>query len=89
MSIFRLDKDLGNWVAHYYKNIQSGGGAMIPSSLSIILVCNEELGGHQPFSQGTDGARRTTLTTEIVTRQYPDVGTVYESFLRGVKISGE
>lgn len=60
-----------------------------PSLLSINLVCNEELSGHQPFSQGTDGARRTTLTTEIVTRQYPDVGTVYESFLLGVKISGE
>ncbi|XP_020611686.1 long-chain-fatty-acid--CoA ligase 1-like [Orbicella faveolata] len=39
--------------------------------------------------EGTDGARRTTLTTEIVTRQYPDVGTVYESFLLGVKISGD
>lgn len=39
--------------------------------------------------EGTDGARRTTLSSEIIARQYPDVTTVYESFLRGVKLSGD
>lgn len=39
--------------------------------------------------EGTDGARRCALTTEIIDRQYPDVTTVYESFLRGKSISGD
>ena len=29
------------------------------------------------------------LTSEIISRQYADVTTVYEAFLRGVRISGE
>ncbi|XP_022794373.1 long-chain-fatty-acid--CoA ligase 5-like [Stylophora pistillata] len=40
-------------------------------------------------AEGTDGARRNKLSSEIIARQYPDVTTVYESFLRGVKLSGD
>lgn len=39
--------------------------------------------------EGTGGARRIALTTEIINRQYPDVTTVYESFLRGKSLSGD
>lgn len=39
--------------------------------------------------EGTGGARRIALTSEIISRQYPDVTTVYEGFLRGVSLSGD
>lgn len=39
--------------------------------------------------EGTDGARRSALTSEIISRMYPDVTTVYEGFLRGMSVSND
>lgn len=37
--------------------------------------------------EGTDGARRSAVTSEIISRQFRDVTTVYEGFLRGMSVS--
>lgn len=39
--------------------------------------------------EGTDGARRSALTSEIISSMYPDVTTVYEGFLRGMSVSND
>ena len=40
------------------------------------------------LSQGEDGARMNSLTTELVETLFDDVTTVHEAFMRGVRLSG-